>query len=99
MLAFEVSLNGEILYVAGFTSGMSMLTEVSVLQFPGHPRKLSLSTAIPGGSNRRPLTWGQKPLSVGDTVSVRIVDVEQGDPAQEVNPSGAIGVHVGNIDE
>jgi hypothetical protein len=86
MLAFEVSLNGELLYVAGFSEGLSLATEVRAFHLPPGTDvpglvNVALMTAIPSSppdNPSQPIRWGgTRGLSVGDIVSVRIVDVDQ----------------------
>lgn len=85
MLAFEVSLNGEVLYVAGFSEGLSLMTTVRAFRFPPSVQQsdlvnMSLTTVIPGSTDgpSEPIQWGgQRGLSVGDAVTVRIVEVDQ----------------------
>lgn len=91
MLAFEVSLNGKVLYVAALTDGITLQTNVSAFALPMTARHIAVTTAIPSSPEgpAEALWWGRHALSVGDTVSVRIIEVDKTDPPQRMSEATA----------
>lgn len=78
MLAFEVSLNGKILYVAGMDQWQYLCTRITATTIEQIQEPISLQTSIPGSDAGPPnqLYWEDQALRVGDTISVRIVDTD-----------------------
>ena len=79
MRAFEVSVNGERLCLAGIGDDGVLTTIVNWLARPGDG---SLHLEVGGliSPTKEHVTWvRQKPLSVGDNVQVKIVEIEAAD--------------------
>jgi len=79
MRAFEVSVNGERLCSAGIGDDGVLTTIVSWLARPsGGSMHLEVGGLI--SQTKEHVTWvRQKPLSLGDTVQVKIVEIEAAD--------------------
>jgi hypothetical protein len=75
MLAFEVSLNGKVLYTARIGDTPVVSTSVRALELPQWGMRL---------------WWRQQPLVVGDAVTVRIVDVDETDEPSEMSGPGML---------
>jgi len=84
MRAFEISVNGKIICVAGLESGV-LTAILSWVRDPPDPEFASgrdeLEFNVGGRVSLSPegsedLSWIKQPLKVGDTVGIRIVDVE-----------------------
>ena len=96
ILAIEIEVNGERLAVAG-ANNLSMLAAQVLAGVGAERRSLEvddhfrlLVTALTSPESTLPVaspSWiKERTLRVGDTVTFRIVDVEQGDPPLEVLP-------------
>ncbi len=87
MICFEVTLNGKRLATAGLPGKgvMTTMVELAEPSAPGAPRWLVLrvggfdtSDPVKDGEH---VSWVEKqPLSVGDTVTVRVLARDQSDP-------------------
>ena len=90
MLAFEVSKNGDVMYVAGMDKWSSMTTIIRAMDHPRMGKGVTLYTAIPGSSGGPPksLDWGQLLLTIGDEITIRIVETDETDPPKEPDDSG-----------
>ncbi len=88
MLAFEVCVNGERRYVAGHGDARLLtvwlngrLPDEFILE---HRIQMIGSVAVPGGApgHFSTLTYPMQSLTVGDEITVRVVDVETPDQPQ-----------------
>lgn len=92
MLAFEVSLNGKVLYVAGFSEGHFLQSRVQAHRHPAQDissvKDATLTTSIPGSADGPlvPIKWGGiQQLSIGDSVTVRVIEVDEGSEPDETD--------------
>lgn len=93
MKAFEVRINGKRVATVGVPEGM---VTINVSQF-------SLGDAVPDartadvramallGEGRPTVHWGMPPLTVGDELTISIVEAQGASPAGEEWPSDAAG--------
>ena len=83
MRAFEISLNGERLCVAGI--GENGVLNTMITQVIGTDRNdLSLRTGGLISSTQEHVVWTPTSLNVGDEVFVRIIETETVDPPSPV---------------
>jgi hypothetical protein len=81
MLAFEVAINGKRRYLAGHEDARSLILLVSGDCFVRDAHAMT-SVIVPygGPADSATLSYESDPLSVGDEMTVRVVDVEKPDP-------------------
>lgn len=81
MLAFEVSLNGDRLYLAGIDQWGHMVSRIEALMIDQLRDPIRLTTSIAKSPKGPPnsLHWGTQALKVGDTVTVKIVEADDVD--------------------
>jgi protein involved in polysaccharide export with SLBB domain len=94
VLAFEVSVNDQRRYIAGH-AGSQMLHVVISGNRQSFTAGVHAFVAVPqsGKSDLATLSYGDIRLSVGDVVSVRVVDVEAVDQPAQRN-TGQEGVRI-----
>jgi hypothetical protein len=85
MVALEVSVNGKRRYVAGHIDASSLVVMVQVIrpvpQAPALPRLLGVvGVPVEGRQQTDSLPYPSDRLSIGDEVTVRIVEVDSADP-------------------
>ena len=88
MIALEVSVNGNRRYVAGHIDASSLVVMVQVIRpFPEAPvlSRLHGVVGVPveGRQQTDSLPYPSDRLSVGDEVTVRIVEVDSADPPSD----------------
>jgi len=93
MLAFEVSLNGERLYLAGIHEWRCLSTRIEAIMMHQLRDPLRLITSVPRSADGPPnmLHWGTQALKVGDTITVKIIDSDDVDePFEGASPGVSI---------
>jgi hypothetical protein len=91
MIAFEVSVNGERRYVAGHTDARMlsiwMHGNFTVLPVVHKSFGVHTSIAVPGAAegDLHTLSYPGNRLSVGDEVTIRIIEVDRADPPTKRN--------------
>jgi hypothetical protein len=98
MLAFEVSINGKRRYVAGHADAQMMYVIVSANRH-AHGAGVSAFIAIPhansGGSAT--LSYQNDFLSLGDEITLRVVDVVTADPPVRISTGdGSVVIEASN---
>ena len=87
MLAFEVSINGKRQYVAGHPDEQTLhLTLSGGNNFPS-PARVTTFVAVPNNSpgGLATLSYASRPLTIGDELTIRIIDVATADAPLERN--------------
>jgi hypothetical protein len=87
MLAFEVTINGKRRYLAGHVDEHSLHLILWGNNRFGRAATVNTSVAVPhdGPGGFATLSYDSEPLSVGDELTIRIVDAEAPDPPLERN--------------
>jgi hypothetical protein len=91
VVALEVSVNGKRRYVAGHIDASSLVVMVQVIRpFPEAPVSSILhgvvGVPVEGRQQTDSLPYPSDRLSVGDEVTVRIVEVDSADPPSDRPP-------------
>lgn len=84
MIAFEVSVNGKRHCVAGIGDNCVLN---AIVGWGGKPPENRLDVGGLNSDTRHHLRWKTVMLSVGDEVTVRVVDVENPDPPFQSYPA------------
>jgi hypothetical protein len=97
VLAFEVSINGRRRYVAGHSDAQSLT--LFLWGTTRHIQSASLNTSVaiphdsPAGSAT--LSYETEPISIGDEVTIRVIDVEVPDmPAKRNDGDGSYQIQI-----
>lgn len=86
MLAFDVSVNEKRVCVAGTESSQVLSIGVTWVRESQHrPERISSNVGgLVAGDNHKHFGWTMPPLSIGDTVTIRLIEVNSADDPEHV---------------
>jgi hypothetical protein len=87
MIALQVSLNGQHLTTAGLQSAGMVSAMINICPRPPHDPPFSLELRVGGADvDKNLVEWLDKRPSVGDQITIRIVETNEVDAPTRVEP-------------